>query len=115
MITAQTRPERAQAEISQNQARSQQINNSLKSGRDSGKPLSKGKFVAGKQHGKWEVLAEDGSVAQTVQLDKGKLVKVDGRAPKKDEKEAFYADSFAEAPYVIEGHDEGGHLGEDGW
>ncbi|MFI8745664.1 mechanosensitive channel MscK [Pseudomonas sp. NPDC077186] len=40
VITAQTRPERAQAEISQNQARSQQINNSLKSDRDSGKPLS---------------------------------------------------------------------------
>ncbi|ARS47408.1 mechanosensitive channel MscK [Pseudomonas sp. KHPS1] len=40
VITAQTRPERAQAEISQNQARSQQINNSLKSGRDDGKPLT---------------------------------------------------------------------------
>jgi potassium efflux system protein len=40
VITAQTRPERAQAEISQNQARSQQINDSLKSDRDSGKPLS---------------------------------------------------------------------------
>lgn len=40
VITAQTRPERAQAEISQNQARTQQISNSLKSGRDNGKPLS---------------------------------------------------------------------------
>jgi len=40
VITAQTRPERAQAEISQNQARSQQINDSLKSDRDNGKPLS---------------------------------------------------------------------------
>jgi potassium efflux system protein len=40
VITAQTRPERAQAEISQNQARSQQISNSLKSGRDSGKTLT---------------------------------------------------------------------------
>ncbi|MEB0007692.1 mechanosensitive channel MscK [Pseudomonas sp. MH9.2] len=39
-ITAQTRPERAQAEISSNQTRIQQINNLLKTGKDSGKPLS---------------------------------------------------------------------------
>ncbi|MFH6599230.1 Mechanosensitive channel MscK precursor [Pseudomonas sp. THAF187a] len=41
VITAQTRPERAQAEISQNQARSQLINDSLKSGRYDGKSLSR--------------------------------------------------------------------------
>lgn len=40
IITAQTRPERAQAEISSNQSRTQQINNSLKTGKDDGKPLS---------------------------------------------------------------------------
>jgi potassium efflux system protein len=40
ITTAQTRPERAQAEISNNQIRTQQINNSLKSGKDEGKPLS---------------------------------------------------------------------------
>ena len=40
VITAQTRPERAQAEISGNQTRSQEINNILKSGRDASKPLS---------------------------------------------------------------------------
>ncbi|MDX1297011.1 MAG: mechanosensitive channel MscK, partial [Pseudomonas sp.] len=40
VITAQTRPERAQAEISSNQTRSQEINSILKSGRDAGKPLS---------------------------------------------------------------------------
>jgi potassium efflux system protein len=40
VITAQTRPERAQAEISGNQTRSQEINNTLKSGRDASKPLS---------------------------------------------------------------------------
>lgn len=40
VITAQTRPERAQAEISGNQTRSQAINNALKSGRDASKPLS---------------------------------------------------------------------------
>ncbi|TBV08571.1 mechanosensitive channel MscK [Pseudomonas dryadis] len=40
IITAQTRPERAQAEISSNQTRSQQINNLLKAGREDGKPLS---------------------------------------------------------------------------
>ncbi|MFG0722885.1 mechanosensitive channel MscK [Pseudomonas sp. GLN_6] len=40
IITAQTRPERAQAEISSNQSRSQAINAILKSGRDAGKPLS---------------------------------------------------------------------------
>ncbi|MCP3750104.1 mechanosensitive channel MscK [Pseudomonas sp. SBB6] len=39
-ITAQTRPERAQAEISANQTRAQQINTSLKIGKDGGKPLS---------------------------------------------------------------------------
>lgn len=40
VITAQTRPERAQAEISSNQTRSLEINNLLKSGRDGSKPLS---------------------------------------------------------------------------
>ena len=40
VITAQTRPERAQAEISQNQARSQLINEALKSGRYDGKALT---------------------------------------------------------------------------
>ena len=40
IITAQTRPERAQAEISSNQSRSQEINSMLKSARDAGKPLS---------------------------------------------------------------------------
>lgn len=40
IITAQTRPERAQAEISGNQTRAQQINSLLKSGREDGKPLS---------------------------------------------------------------------------
>lgn len=40
IISAQNRPERAQTEISQNQARSQDINTSLKSGRVDGKPLS---------------------------------------------------------------------------
>ncbi|MGE6792462.1 mechanosensitive channel MscK [Pseudomonas guineae] len=40
VITAQTRPVRAQAEISSNQTRSQEINNVLKSGRDANKPLS---------------------------------------------------------------------------
>ena len=40
VITAQTRPERAQAEISGNQTRSQEINSILKSGRDASKPLS---------------------------------------------------------------------------
>nr|WP_319527178.1 mechanosensitive channel MscK [Pseudomonas laurentiana] len=39
-ITSQTRPERAQAEISNNQTRSQQINTSLKLGKDAGKVLS---------------------------------------------------------------------------
>jgi len=39
-ITAQTRPERAQAEISSSQTRTQQINLTLKSGRDNGKLLS---------------------------------------------------------------------------
>ncbi|MFD2640587.1 mechanosensitive channel MscK [Pseudomonas japonica] len=39
-INAQTRPERAQAEISNNQTRSQQINSILKAGKDGGKPLS---------------------------------------------------------------------------
>jgi potassium efflux system protein len=40
VITAQTRPERAQAEISSNQTRSQEINIILKSSRDGSKPLS---------------------------------------------------------------------------
>jgi len=40
VITAQTRPERAQAEISQNQARSQLLNDALKSGRFEGKALN---------------------------------------------------------------------------
>src|SRR5690606_532110 len=39
LITAQTRPERAQAEISANQSRSLQINDLLKSGKEGGKPL----------------------------------------------------------------------------
>ena len=39
-ITSQTRPERAQAEISDNQTRSQQINTSLKLGKEAGKVLS---------------------------------------------------------------------------
>lgn len=40
IITAQTRPERAQAEISSNQTRTQQINNLIKNGREDGKPLT---------------------------------------------------------------------------
>jgi len=40
IITAQTRPERAQAQISTAQTRIQELNNLLKSGRESGKPLS---------------------------------------------------------------------------
>ena len=40
IITAQTRPERAQTEIAQNQARLQQIGSILKSGREAGKALS---------------------------------------------------------------------------
>ena len=40
IITAQTRPERAQAEISANQTRIQQINAQLKQGKDNGKTLS---------------------------------------------------------------------------
>ncbi|WP_337156830.1 mechanosensitive channel MscK [Pseudomonas putida] len=40
IINSQTRPERAQAEISSSQTRVQQINNSLKSGKDGGKPIS---------------------------------------------------------------------------
>jgi len=39
VITAQTRPERAQAEISNNQTRIQQINNILKAGKDNGKTV----------------------------------------------------------------------------
>lgn len=39
-INAQTRPERAQAEISNNQTRTQQINSLLKTGKDNGKTLS---------------------------------------------------------------------------
>ncbi|WP_166357996.1 mechanosensitive channel MscK [Pseudomonas akapageensis] len=39
-ITAQTRPERAQAEISSNQTRIQQINNAIKLGKDGGKVLT---------------------------------------------------------------------------
>ncbi|WP_095148251.1 mechanosensitive channel MscK [Pseudomonas sp. Irchel s3a18] len=41
IITAQTRPERAQAEISSSQTRILQINNILKAGKDNGKALSK--------------------------------------------------------------------------
>ncbi|WP_220814690.1 mechanosensitive channel MscK [Pseudomonas paralcaligenes] len=40
LITAQTRPERAQAEISSNQTRTLQINGLLKAGKEAGKPLS---------------------------------------------------------------------------
>ncbi|MDD0973683.1 mechanosensitive channel MscK [Pseudomonas fontis] len=40
IINSQTRPERAQAEISANQTRAQQINSTLKAGKDAGKPLS---------------------------------------------------------------------------
>ncbi|MDG9925637.1 MULTISPECIES: mechanosensitive channel MscK [unclassified Pseudomonas] len=40
LITAQTRPERAQAEISANQTRAMQINNLLKVGKEAGKPLT---------------------------------------------------------------------------
>ncbi|MDM8348402.1 mechanosensitive channel MscK [Pseudomonas sp. sp1636] len=40
IITAQTRPERAQAEISHNQTRTQDINNLLKNGKDAGKALT---------------------------------------------------------------------------
>ena len=40
IITAQTRPERAQAEISASQTRIQQINTILKAGKDTGKTLS---------------------------------------------------------------------------
>ncbi|WP_339545967.1 mechanosensitive channel MscK [Pseudomonas sp. RA_35y_Pfl2_P32] len=40
IITAQTRPERAQAEISSSQTRILQINNILKTGKDNGKTLS---------------------------------------------------------------------------
>jgi potassium efflux system protein len=39
LITAQTRPERAQAEISANQTRAMQINNLLKASKEAGKPL----------------------------------------------------------------------------
>jgi potassium efflux system protein len=41
IITAQTRPERAQEEISSNQSRTQQINSLLKNGREDGKPLGR--------------------------------------------------------------------------
>jgi potassium efflux system protein len=41
IITAQTRPERAQAEISSNQTRIQQINSMLKAEREDGRPLSR--------------------------------------------------------------------------
>ncbi|WP_300656373.1 mechanosensitive channel MscK [Pseudomonas sp.] len=40
IITAQTRPERAQGEISSNQARIQEINNALKNGKEAGKSLT---------------------------------------------------------------------------
>lgn len=40
IINSQTRPERSQAEISSSQARTQQINSTLKSGKDAGKPIS---------------------------------------------------------------------------
>lgn len=40
IVTAQTRPERAQAEISSNQVRTQEINDALKSDKDAGKALT---------------------------------------------------------------------------
>lgn len=40
IITAQTRPERAQTEISNNQTRIQEINNALKNGKEDGKSLT---------------------------------------------------------------------------
>ncbi len=40
IISAQTRPERAQADISKSQTRIDEINNLLKAGRESGKPLT---------------------------------------------------------------------------
>ena len=40
IINSQTRPERAQAEISSNQTRTQQINNILKTGKDGGKAIN---------------------------------------------------------------------------
>ncbi|WP_280288279.1 mechanosensitive channel MscK [Pseudomonas sp. BN417] len=40
IVTSQTRPERAQAEISSNQTRIPQINNILKTGKDAGKSIS---------------------------------------------------------------------------
>ena len=40
IITAQTRPERAQAEISSNQARAQEINSALKSGKEGNKQIN---------------------------------------------------------------------------
>ncbi|MEO4045454.1 mechanosensitive channel MscK [Pseudomonas sp. CAU 1711] len=40
LVTAQTRPERAQTQISANQSRSLQIGSLLKAGKESGKPLS---------------------------------------------------------------------------
>lgn len=40
IINSQTRPERAQAEISNAQARTQQINSILKTGKDAGKPIN---------------------------------------------------------------------------
>ncbi|MDA7084895.1 mechanosensitive channel MscK [Pseudomonas sp. SA3-5] len=40
IITAQTRPERAQGEISSNQTRIQEINNALKNGKEAGKSLT---------------------------------------------------------------------------
>lgn len=40
IINSQTRPERAQAEISNGQSRTQQINSTLKLGKENGKPLS---------------------------------------------------------------------------
>lgn len=40
IITAQTRPERAQADLSKNQTRLLDISSALKSGKDAGKPLS---------------------------------------------------------------------------
>jgi potassium efflux system protein len=40
IISAQTRPERAQADISKSQTRIDEINNLLKTGRESGKPLT---------------------------------------------------------------------------
>ncbi len=71
-----------------------------------GTVLSHGKIVDGKPHGTWKIYAEDGTLEQTLVLDKGKLVKLDGHAATKKEKEAFYPDSFAEEPHKVEVYDD---------